>query len=67
MKVSSCSDSGSRNLPNSLPARPLSDAVAANDGLMANARVTYAPLAAWKEFHWTCTVTSFAPVRDRLE
>jgi hypothetical protein len=43
------------------------DGAAVNDGLMANARVTYAPLAIWKDFHWTCTVTSFAPVRDRLE
>ena len=67
MKVSSCSENSPRNLPNSLPARPLSDALAANDGLMANARVTYAPLAVWKDFHWTCTVTSFAPVRDGLE
>jgi hypothetical protein len=54
-------------LPNSLPARPLPNAVAANDCLMASARVTYAPLAVWKDFHWTCTVTSFAPVRDHLE
>ncbi|MGN6747199.1 MAG: hypothetical protein ACTHJS_01260 [Xanthobacteraceae bacterium] len=65
MKVSSCSESSPRNLPNSLPAMP--DGAAVNDGLMANARVTYAPLAIWKDFHWTCTVTSFAPVRDRLE
>ena len=67
MKASSCTEASARNLPNSLPARSLSDAVAANDGLMANARVTYTPLAVWKDFHWTCTVTSFAPVRDRLE
>lgn len=67
MKVSSCSDSGPRNLPNSLPRCPDSDAIAANDCLMANARVTYAPLAVWKDFHWTCTVTSFAPVRDHSE
>jgi hypothetical protein len=65
MKVSS--ETSPRNLPNSLPAHPLSDAAAANDGLMANARVTYAPLAVWKDFHWTCTVTSFASIRDRLE
>jgi hypothetical protein len=67
MKISSCSESSPKNLPNSLPAHPPSDAVAANDCLMANARVTYAPLAVWKDFHWTCTVTSFASVRDRLE
>jgi hypothetical protein len=67
MKVSSCSEGSPRNLPNGLPARSLSDAVTANDGLMANTRVTYAPLAVWKDFHWTCTVTNFAPVRDRLE
>jgi hypothetical protein len=67
MKASSCTEASSRNLPNSLPARSLSDAVANNDGLMANARVAYTPLAVWKDFHWTCTVTSFAPVRDHLE
>ena len=67
MKVSSSSETSSRNLANSVPARPPSDAIAANYCLMANARVTYAPLAVWKDFHWTCTVTSVALVRDRLE
>jgi hypothetical protein len=67
MKASSRSESSPRNLTNSLPARPLSDAIAANDCLMSNAQVTYAPLAVWKDFHWTCTVTSFASVRERLE
>jgi hypothetical protein len=67
MKVSSCTESSPRNLPNSLPTRPPSDAIAANACLMANARVTYAPLAVWKDFHWTCTVTSFASLRDRVE
>ncbi len=56
-----------RNSTNIAPARPLSGALAAND-LIANAKVTYAPLAVWKDFHWTCTVTSFAPLtRDRLD
>ena len=58
----------SRISPNSSPARPSSNAVAAKDDLIVNARVTYAPLAVWKDFHWTCTVTSFARlVQDGLE
>ena len=56
-----------RNSANTGLARPLSGALAAND-LIANAKVTYAPLAVWKDFHWTCTVTSFAPLtRVRLD
>lgn len=56
------------DLTNTSPARPLPGAIAAKDEFMANARVTYAPLAVWKDFHWTCTVTSFAPLaQDRLE
>jgi hypothetical protein len=56
-----------RNSANTGLARPLSGALAANE-VMANAKVTYAPLAVWKDFHWTCTVTNFAPpVQDRLE
>lgn len=68
MTVSSCNQPISRNSQNSLPAPPLSDAIAANDCLMASARISYAPLALWKDFHWTCTVTDFAPlVQDRSE
>ena len=68
MTVSSCDQPIPRNLPNSLLTRPLSDAIAANDGLMANARISYAPLAVWKDFHWTCTITNFAPLaQDRSE
>jgi len=67
MKISSCDETMPRNLPSSFPARPAAEAIAANDCLMANARVTYAPLAVWKDFHWTCTVTSFAAARDLLE
>ena len=68
MTASSGDQCISRNSPNSSPARPLSNAAAAKDDLIVNARVTYAPLAVWKDFHWTCTVTSFAPpVQDRLE
>jgi hypothetical protein len=56
-----------RNSTNVTSARPLSSALAAND-LMANAKVTYAPLAVWKDFHWTCTVTTFGPLpQDRLD
>jgi len=68
MTVGSCDQPIPRNLPNRLPVRPLSDAIAANDGLMANARISYAPLAVWKDFHWTCTITNFAPLaQDRSE
>jgi hypothetical protein len=68
MTASSGDQCTPRNLTNSSPARPPSDAVAGKDDLMANARVTYAPLAVWKDFHWTCTVTSFAPLlQDRLD
>ena len=68
MTVSSCDQPIPRNSPSSVPAHPLSDAVAANDCLMANARISYAPLAVWKDFHWTCTITNFAPLaRNRPE
>ncbi len=68
MTASDGDQSISRNSPNSSLEHPLPDAVAATDDLMVNARVNYAPLAVWKDFHWTCTVTSFAPpVQDRLE
>jgi hypothetical protein len=68
MTVSNGNQAIPRTLSNSVPAHALSDAIAANDGLMANARITYAPLAVWKEFHWTCTVTNFASLaRDRSE
>jgi hypothetical protein len=57
----------SRNSPKSSPARGRSDAGAINDDLIVNARVTYAPLAVWKDSHWTCTVANFAsPVQNRL-
>jgi hypothetical protein len=56
------------NLSNTSPARLPSEVVAAKDDLIVNAKVTYAPLVAWKDFHWTCTVTSIVPpVQDRLE
>jgi len=67
MTASSCNEPIPRNSPNNSTARPRSDALAANEWLMANARVTYAPLTVWKDFHWTCTVTGFAALRDRLE
>jgi len=66
MTASSGDQMIAENSPNILPARSLSDAVAAKDHLLLRTRVTYAPLAIWKDFHWTCTVTSFAsPVQDR--
>jgi hypothetical protein len=68
MTISSCDEPISRNPAISLPARVLSDAAAATDHLPLHTKVTYAPLAVWKDFHWTCTVTSFAsPLQDRLE
>ncbi len=67
MTVSSGDQRILRNSSNSSPKRPLSDAGAGIDELLVNARVTYAPLAIWKDCHWTCTVTSLAPlVQDRL-
>jgi hypothetical protein len=54
--------------PNSSPAQVRSDVADAKDRLLFHTKVTYAPLAIWKDFHWTCTITSFAPpVQDRLE
>jgi hypothetical protein len=67
MTTSSCDEPISRPAI-SPPARVLSDAAAATDHQPLHAKVTYAPLAVWKDFHWTCTVTSFAsPLQDRLE
>jgi hypothetical protein len=58
----------SRDSPKSSLGHPLPDVVVATKDLMVNARVTYTPLAVWKDFHWTCTVRTFAPpVQDRLE
>lgn len=57
-----------KNSPNSSPAHARSDGVAAKNQLLLYTRVAYAPLAIWKDFHWTCTITSFAPaLQDRLE
>ena len=42
----------SRNSADRLPEAP-----AIKNDLTVNATVTYAPLAVWKDFHWTCTVT----------
>ena len=68
MTASSGDQRIARNAANSLPAHSLSQAVAAKDHLSLHTKVTYAPLATWKDFHWTCTITSFAPlVQDRLE
>ena len=68
MTASSGDQRIARNAANSLPAHSLSQAVAAKDHSSLHTKVTYAPLAIWKDFHWTCTITSFAPpVQDRLE
>jgi len=67
MPVSSCDDPISRNLRSNSPARATSDAVSIRDYPMANIAVTYAPLAIWRDSHWTCTVTGSAPMSDRLE
>jgi hypothetical protein len=53
---------------NSSPAHVRLDVATAKDHLLLHTKVTYAPLAIWKDFHWTCTITSFdPPVQDRLE
>jgi hypothetical protein len=66
MTATKCDERIRRNSTNTLPLNSSSGVT--NRELMANAKVTYAPLAIWKDFHWTCTVTSFAPpVQDRLE
>jgi hypothetical protein len=55
----------SKNSANGAPVWPRSDASAGKNDSIVNARVTYAPLAVWKDFHWTCTVTNFSsPVHD---
>ena len=57
-----------RTSPNSLPAHVRSGVATAKDHLLLHTKVTYAPLAIWKDFHWTCTIASFAlPVQNRLE
>jgi len=66
MTVKSCEQPIARNSTISSSTRVLSDAATADH--LLNAKVNYAPLAVWKDFHWTCTVTSLAPVvQDRLE
>jgi hypothetical protein len=68
MTASSGEQPIARTSPNALPAHVRSNVAAAKDRLLLHTKVTYAPLAVWKDFHWTCTVTSFAPlVQDRLE
>jgi hypothetical protein len=58
----------SRNSLNRSQRGPRCNAAAANDDLIVNATVTYAPLPVWKDFHWTCTVTNFGRLmQDRLE
>jgi hypothetical protein len=62
MPASSCNEAISRSLPNNSSSRAFSDAVPGRDSLMVKATVTYAPLAVWKDSHWTCSVTSLAPL-----
>jgi hypothetical protein len=50
------------------PAPLPSDVVTVRNDLIVNARVTHAPLVVWKDSHWSCTITSFAPLKlDRLD
>ena len=66
MTATKCDERIRRNSGNTAPLHPSS--AAGNGELMPNATVTYAPLAIWKDFHWTCTVTTFAPqARERVE
>jgi hypothetical protein len=68
MTASSCNEVMSRSLPNDSSPRASSNALASKDSLMVRATVTYAPLAVWKDSHWTCSVTSVAPLmQERLE
>ena len=34
--------------------------------LMVNSTVTYAPLAVWKDSHWTCTITTLLRCTGRI-
>jgi hypothetical protein len=61
MTVSSCDESISKNVPNNSLVHTSSDAVPMRDYLMANVAVTYAPPTIWKDSHWICKVTTFAP------
>jgi hypothetical protein len=68
MTVSSGNEAISKSLPNNSSPRAVSDAVRSGDSLMVRATVTYAPLAVWKDSHWTCSVTSLAPLmQERTE
>jgi hypothetical protein len=61
MMESTGDEENPRISPISLSVGSPSDALAADRGLIVDARVTYVPLAVRKDFHWTCTVTSAAP------
>jgi hypothetical protein len=67
MPVSSCDEPISRNLASNSPARATSGATPIRDYPPVNVAVTYAPLAVWRDSHWTCTVMPSAPMSDRLE
>jgi hypothetical protein len=68
MTVSSGDEPNPRISPISLSVRSPSAVRAADRSLIVDARVTCAPLAVWKDLHWTCTVTPVAPVaQDPLE
>ena len=67
MPVSSCDEPIAGNLPSNSPARATSDAVPTRDYPMVNVAVTYAPLAVWRDSHWTCAVATSAPMPNRLE
>lgn len=68
MTVSSCNEAISRNLPNDSSPRAFCDAVPGADSLTVRTTVTYAPLAVWKDSHWTCSVTTPAPLmQERVE
>jgi hypothetical protein len=68
MTASSCNEAISRSLPNNSSPRAFSDVVPGRDNLMGTATVTYAPLAVWKDSHWTCSVTTLAPLmQERME
>lgn len=61
MTASSCDEAISSRLPNNSPPHKLFDAAPGKYCLMVGARVTYAPLAVWKDSHWVCSVMTLAP------
>jgi hypothetical protein len=67
MPVTSCDKPISKNLASNSPARATSDATPTLDYPLVNVAVTFAPLAVWRDSHWTCTVMPSASTPVRME